>query len=58
MRAFTITAPNQGEVREVPMPVPGLGEAVLKVAYCGICGTDYRIYQGNFPSSYPLVNGH
>ena len=58
MRAFTISAPNQGEVREVPMPVPGLGEAVLKVAYCGICGTDYHIYQGDSPSSYPLVNGH
>ena len=58
MRAFTITAPNQGEVREIPMPVPGPGEAVLKVAYCGICGTDYHIYQGDFLSPYPLVNGH
>jgi 2-desacetyl-2-hydroxyethyl bacteriochlorophyllide A dehydrogenase len=58
MRAFTITAPRHGEVREIPMPVPGPGEAVLKVAYCGICGTDYHIYEGDFLSPYPIVNGH
>jgi 2-desacetyl-2-hydroxyethyl bacteriochlorophyllide A dehydrogenase len=58
MRAFTITGPSQGEVREIPMPVPGPGEAVLKVAYCGICGTDYHIYQGDFLSPFPIVNGH
>lgn len=58
MRAFTITAPNQGEVRNVAMPEPGQGEAVVKVAYTGICGTDYHIFEGDFLSSYPLINGH
>ena len=58
MRAFTITAPSVGELREVPTPEPGAGEAIVKTAYCGICGTDYSIYRGDFLSSYPLTNGH
>ena len=59
MRAFTITAPHAGEVREIPKPEPGTDQAVVKVAYVGICGTDYHIFQGDFLStSYPLVNGH
>lgn len=43
MRAFAITAVRQGEVVELPRPDPGPGEAIVKVAFCGICGTDYRI---------------
>jgi 2-desacetyl-2-hydroxyethyl bacteriochlorophyllide A dehydrogenase len=41
------------------MPKPEAGDAVIKVAYVGICGTDYHIFQGDFLSTtYPLVNGH
>lgn len=59
MRAFAITAPNAGEVRDIPKPEPGPDEAVIKVAYVGICGTDYHIFQGDFlTTTYPLVNGH
>lgn len=58
MRAFTITGPNEGEVRDVPVPEPGPGEALVKVRFVGICGTDYHIFKGDFMSAYPLVNGH
>jgi 2-desacetyl-2-hydroxyethyl bacteriochlorophyllide A dehydrogenase len=59
VRAFTITAPNTGEVREIPKPDPRADEAVIKVAYVGICGTDYHIFQGDFlNTAYPQVNGH
>jgi len=58
MRAFTITGPGAGEVRDLPVPEPGPGEAVLKVGYVGICGTDYHVFRGDFGSAYPLVNGH
>jgi (R,R)-butanediol dehydrogenase / meso-butanediol dehydrogenase / diacetyl reductase len=34
-------------------------EAVVKVSYCGICGTDISIFAGNHPRSKPpLVLGH
>ena len=28
------------EIRDVPVPEPGEGEVLVKVDYCGICGTD------------------
>ena len=58
MRAFTITAAGVGEVRDVPRPDPGPGEAIVKVARVEVCGTDYRIYHGEFNSRFPLVSGH
>jgi threonine dehydrogenase-like Zn-dependent dehydrogenase len=59
MRAFAITGPSQGEVRHIPMPEPGPGEVVVRVAYTGICGTDYHIWKGDFVyTRFPLTNGH
>jgi 2-desacetyl-2-hydroxyethyl bacteriochlorophyllide A dehydrogenase len=59
VRAFTITAPNAGEVREIPKPEAGPEQVLVKVAYVGICGTDYHIFQGDFlNTTYPQVNGH
>ncbi len=58
MRAFTLTGPRAGEVRDLPVPVPAAGEAIVRTAFVGICGTDYRIFEGDFPSTYPFVNGH
>ena len=58
MRAFVITGPRSGGVREVPAPEPLAGEAVVKVAAVGICGTDYHIFDGDLASRYPLVPGH
>jgi 2-desacetyl-2-hydroxyethyl bacteriochlorophyllide A dehydrogenase len=59
VRAFMITAPNRGEVCDIPKPEPAASEVVVEVAYVGICGTDYHIFQGDFVSTaYPLVNGH
>jgi threonine dehydrogenase-like Zn-dependent dehydrogenase len=40
MRAFVIIGPARAEVRSVPDPVPGPGEAVVEVERAGVCGTD------------------
>jgi 2-desacetyl-2-hydroxyethyl bacteriochlorophyllide A dehydrogenase len=39
---------------------PGPGEVRIKVAYCGICGTDLHIYQGHMDGrvGIPQVIGH
>jgi 2-desacetyl-2-hydroxyethyl bacteriochlorophyllide A dehydrogenase len=34
-------------VEQKDVPPPGAGEVQIKVAYCGICGTDLHIYQGH-----------
>ncbi len=42
---------------EVPKPKAGPGQVVVKIAYCGICGTDLHVYaHGMFP--WELVLGH
>lgn len=45
------------ETYSVPEPKPG--EVLVKVAHCGICGTDLHAYEGRHPSiSTPIVLGH
>jgi len=33
-------------------------ELLIKVACCGVCGTDRHIYEGKAPSSIPVILGH
>ena len=58
MKALTIRQPNQVDVRDVPVPAVGPGEVLVKVAACGICGTDVHILRGEYLGSYPVVPGH
>ena len=30
-------------IRDVPMPVPGPGELLVKIRYCGVCGSDLHL---------------
>ena len=59
MKAIVIPAPNEIEIREVPMPEAKAGEALLKVKYVGICGADVASFTGNQPfTTYPRIPGH
>ena len=40
MKAIVIDKPYEVEIRDVPMPHVGEGEALLRVLYVGICGAD------------------
>jgi L-iditol 2-dehydrogenase len=60
MRALVKFAPGQGNVaiRDVPVRQPGDDELLIRIKYCGICGTDLHIYDDEFPNSPPVVMGH
>ncbi len=45
MQAAVFRAAGQIEIGEVPRPQPGSDEALIRVAYCGICGSDLEAYQ-------------
>jgi D-arabinose 1-dehydrogenase-like Zn-dependent alcohol dehydrogenase len=46
-------------VEDVPIPVPGPGEVLVKVAFCGICHSDLSLINGTFPSQRDVViQGH
>ena len=48
------------ELREVPMPVPGPGEVLIRVYASGICGNDVSVTDGTypFPPIDPAIVGH
>jgi (R,R)-butanediol dehydrogenase / meso-butanediol dehydrogenase / diacetyl reductase len=46
MQAAYYTRNRTFELREGTRPEPGPGEVTLRVAYCGICGTDVGIFKG------------
>jgi 2-desacetyl-2-hydroxyethyl bacteriochlorophyllide A dehydrogenase len=59
MRAIVFEGPGQLVLREVPSPVPGPKEVVIKVAAVGICGTDTHVLDGEFEGTvFPLIPGH
>ncbi len=64
MRACVLRKPgsldgNPLSIEDVPMPVPGPGEALLKVLACGVCRTDLHIAMGELPQRIsPLIQGH
>jgi len=46
-------------VEDVPIPEPGPGEVLVKVAFCGICHSDLSLINGTFPAQRPVViQGH
>ena len=47
MRAAVLVAPGRMEIREVPRVEPGPAEVLLRVAACGLCGTDFHIFSGH-----------
>src|SRR3989338_3269820 len=51
------SAPLREETR--PVPVPGPGEVLVRVAACGVCRTDLHIVEGDLPLvRTPIVPGH
>lgn len=58
MRATVFHGPNDIRVEEVPRPIAGPGEAVIRVTTTTICGTDIHIVKGEYPVRPGLVIGH
>ncbi|EIM82471.1 NADP+-dependent D-mannitol dehydrogenase [Stereum hirsutum FP-91666 SS1] len=58
MKAVYYHSPRNFEILEVPVPQIGDEEVLVKVSYCGICGTDSHVHEGEFVSKFPLIPGH
>lgn len=62
MRAVVVHAPRDLRLDDVPDPTPGPGEARVKIAAGGICGSDLHYYhQGGFGTvriQQPMALGH
>jgi len=60
MRALVKTAAGPGHVaiQDVPVREPGPDDLLIRVKYCGICGTDLHIAADEFPNDPPVIMGH
>ena len=60
MRAAVFNGPGEKlAIESRPVPQPDLGELLLKVAYCGICGSDLHATQeGAFLQPKGVILGH
>ncbi len=45
-------------VETIHVPDPGPGEALVKVAACGVCHTDLHYREGGISDDYPFLLGH
>ncbi len=54
-----MTQPGVIEFREIPVPVVGRGEILVKIKRIGVCGSDIHVYHGKHPfTKYPVTQGH
>ncbi len=60
MRAMLLDAPGRAlRPAEIPRPIPGAGQLLLRVRACGVCRTDLHVVDGELPdAAFPLVLGH
>jgi L-iditol 2-dehydrogenase len=58
MKAMVLRAPSDLVLDEVARPQAGPGRVLVRITYSGVCGTDYKIYNGSIRVPYPLIPGH
>ncbi len=58
MRAAVLHAPGDIRVEEVDVASPGAGEVLVRVAACGVCGSDVPRMLRNGGYVMPIICGH
>ena len=58
MTAAVLHAPGDIRVEQVDVPTPGPGQVLLKVAACGVCGSDIPRMLRNGGYVMPIICGH
>src|SRR2546427_8158551 len=58
MKAMVLRAPWELVQDDVARPRVTGGDVLVRVTHSGICGTDFKIFTGAIPVSYPRIMGH
>jgi D-arabinitol dehydrogenase (NADP+) len=58
MKAVVFPGIKKFEIRDIEIPEIGGNEVLIKNSYAGFCGTDFKIYNGDYVARYPLIPGH
>src|SRR5262245_46999859 len=58
MQACIFHAPGDVRVGELPVPEPGPGELVVRMATTALCASDIRVFRGEKHAAAGVVQGH
>lgn len=58
MRITICPEPGRLELQTRPIPVPGDGQVLVRVAVCGVCSSDVGVWRGTVPKEFPYSPGH
>ncbi|MDR2588088.1 MAG: alcohol dehydrogenase catalytic domain-containing protein, partial [Spirochaetales bacterium] len=58
MKAAYFTEKEKIEFRDEPVPALKESDALVRIAYTGICGSDVHTYRGTSSASFPIITGH
>jgi D-arabinitol dehydrogenase (NADP+) len=58
VKAAVLEAVKKVAIRDVPEPLIGPRDVLVRAKACGICGTDVHIWEGDFFPTFPLIPGH
>lgn len=57
MQTAVITSPGNIEFQNVPVPKPAENEVLIRIEGCGICGSDFPVWEGRPWFQYPYQAG-
>src|SRR5574341_72025 len=60
MLGVLLRGPHQMSLQELPRPVPGVDQVLVRVRYSACCATDFDLINGTMPdqAKYPIILGH
>ncbi len=58
MKAAVLEKIGQIKIKDVTKPVPESDEVLIKIKACGLCGTDVKLYKGEYTARIPVILGH
>lgn len=59
MKSAVINQWHSIDIMDIPIPEPEENEALVRITYCGICGSDIHLYKGQHPvAKPPVMMGH
>jgi len=58
VKAAVLTGRRKIETREFDKPKLKPRDLLMRVKYCGVCGSDIHIWDGHWNPPYPLILGH
>jgi len=57
VRALRLRGPRAATIVDVPDPLAGAGEVLVRIRSCGVCGSDLNAWRGVAGIQYPLAPG-